>query len=111
MNQSEIVFKNAQEPKKFFEKEVVTSIQVDVVENKSIPLQVAASGQLTAKANHVLVSGIEMYGNIELPTAANVTLEDLKAFPSYMEAKGLEVLEFSIEENEVLRVFWKYVGK
>ena len=69
------------------------------------------SGQLTAEATHILVSGIEIYGNIELPSAANVTLEDLKAFPDYMEAKSFEVLESSIEDDEVLRFFWKYVGK
>lgn len=68
-------------------------------------------GQLTAEASHILVSGLEIYGNIELPTDVNVTLEDLKAFADYMEAKGFEVLESSIEDDEVLRVFWKYIGK
>ncbi|MFK7948210.1 MAG: toxin-antitoxin system YwqK family antitoxin [Saprospiraceae bacterium] len=69
------------------------------------------SGQLTAKASHVLVNGVEIYGNIELPSDVNVTLNDLKDFPDYMETKGFEVLEYSIEDKEVLRVFWKYVGE
>lgn len=37
------------EPKKYFETEVVTSVQVEAVKNKTIPLHVAASGQLNAK--------------------------------------------------------------
>ena len=37
------------EPRKYFETEVISSVQVQTVENQNMPLQVEASGQLMAK--------------------------------------------------------------
>lgn len=76
------------EPKKFFEKEVVTSIQVDVVENKSIPLQVAASGQLTAKDR------LEIYAEVQ--GVFESTGKEFKPGVSY--SRGQTLVKINSEE-------------
>lgn len=53
------IMTKGKKPKKYFETEVVTSVQVQNVENQSIPLQVEASGQLNAK------NKLEIYAEVQ----------------------------------------------
>jgi antitoxin component YwqK of YwqJK toxin-antitoxin module len=61
--------------------------------------------RLTVDATHILISGKEIYGNIEIVSNEKIKLTEVK---KYLEEKGFEVLKYEVEENEILRVFWKY---
>lgn len=64
--------------------------------------------QITANAQNIFVSGTEIYGNLEIASDVNLSLESLKNLPDYLKSKGFEILEYNIEENEILRIFWRF---
>ncbi len=66
-------------------------------------------GRVTANAQHLFLSGMEIYGNLEIATDDNLPLEVLKTFPDYLKSKGFDILESEIEDDEILRIFWRYV--
>jgi antitoxin component YwqK of YwqJK toxin-antitoxin module len=62
--------------------------------------------RLTVEARHILINGNEIYGNLEMLSNDKIALTAVK---KYLEAKGFEVLKYEVEENEILRVFWRFV--
>ena len=62
--------------------------------------------RLTVNATHILISGMEIYGNMEIISNDKIALTEVK---KYLETKGVEVLNEELEDNEILRIFWRYV--
>lgn len=62
--------------------------------------------RLTVDATHILISGMEIYGNMEIISNEKIALSEVK---NYLETKGFEVLNENLEDNEILRIFWRYV--
>ncbi|MFT6148399.1 MAG: antitoxin component YwqK of YwqJK toxin-antitoxin module [Saprospiraceae bacterium] len=66
-----------------------------------------ADGRLTVEARHILINGKEIYGNMEIVSNEKIALTEVK---KYLKEKGFEILNLEIEDNEIVRVFWKYVN-
>jgi hypothetical protein len=62
---------------------------------------------LTVEARHILINGKEIYGNMEIVSNEKIALTEVK---KYLKEKGFEILNLEIEDNEIVRVFWKYVN-
>ncbi len=67
--------------------------------------------EIVANAKNIFVDGKEIHGNIEIAISAYPSVSDTNAFLNFLAAKGFEVLETQLINEETLHIFWKYAGR
>jgi len=67
--------------------------------------------EIIANANHIFIDGKEIHGNIEISNKVYPTVFNPDGFLFFLKSKDFEILKTEVVNDEMLHVFWKYVGQ